>query len=262
MRLLALALGLAVLAGAVAACAAPPTARLTATGAGGWPTGRTFVSSTLTGYTLVAGTHVSLTFSTNGSVSADAGCNNLSGTGRVSGGRLIIGDLRQTQLGCEPGRMNQDEWLARFLTAKPAWSLAGDQLQLASGTVLLTLTDRSVTSPDHELTGTRWVIDASTTGGTAASVPHGISAYLTIDSAGHISGSTGCAPITGTAHIGGTTITVASLAPAKGTCAPQAATVDAAVRDTLRGSVAYTIQADTLILTNPDGHSLHLRASG
>jgi heat shock protein HslJ len=210
----------------------------------------------------VAGTHVALTFRTNGSVSAYAGCNNLSGTGRVSGGRLIIGDLRQTQLACEPGRMNQDQWLARFLTAKPAWNLAGDQLQLASDTVLLTLTDRGATSPGHGLTGTRWVIDASSTGGTVASVPHGISAYLTIDSAGHMSGSTGCAPITGTAHIGSTTITVASLAPAKGTCPPQAAAVDAAIRDTLRGSVGYTIQAGTLTLTNPDGHSLRLRASG
>jgi heat shock protein HslJ len=258
MRLLALALELAVLAGAAAACAGPPAAPLTATGAGGWPAGRTFVSATLTGYTLAAGTHVALTFRPDGSVSAYAGCNTLSGTGRVSGGRLIIGDIRQTQLGCEPGRMNQDEWLARFLTAKPAWNLAGDQLQLASDTVLLTLTDRSVTSPDHGLTGTRWVIDAITTGGTVASVPHGTGAYLTFDSAGHISGSTGCAPITGTAHIGSTTITVSSLAPAKGTCAPQAAAVDAAIRNTLRGSVGYTIQAGTLTLTNPDGHSLRL----
>jgi hypothetical protein len=38
--------------------------------------------------------------------------------------------------------------------------------------------------------------------------------------------------------------------------------VDAAIRDTLRGSVGYTIQAGTLTLTNPDGHSLRLRASG
>jgi heat shock protein HslJ len=136
-RFLALALRVAVLAGAYAACASAPTGAGTSSG---WPTGRTFVSTSLTGHTLVAGTRISLTFHRDGTLSAHAGCNYLSGPGRLSGGRLIIGQLKQTLIGCDPDRMSQDHWLASFLTAKPQWHLAGDQLHLTSGTARLTLT--------------------------------------------------------------------------------------------------------------------------
>jgi heat shock protein HslJ len=137
MRFLALVLRVTVLAGAGVACASAPTGAGTSSG---WPAGRTFVSSSLTGHTLVAGTRIALTFHRDGMLSAYAGCNYLSGPGRLSGGRLIIGQLRQTLIGCDPDRMSQDHWLASFLTAKPRWYLADDQLQLTSGTAQLTLT--------------------------------------------------------------------------------------------------------------------------
>ena len=141
----------------MAACASAPTE---AGNAEGWPAGRTFVSSSLTGYTLVAGTHISLMFHRNGSVRAYAGCNQFTGTGRVSGGRLIIGQLRQTQIGCDPQRMNQDQWLADFLMTRPRWHLAADRLQLTSDTAQLTLTDLGTTSFTRGLAGTRWVVEA------------------------------------------------------------------------------------------------------
>jgi heat shock protein HslJ len=240
----------------MAACASAPTE---AGNAEGWPAGRTFVSSSLTGRTLVAGTRISLTFHRNGSVRAYAGCNQFTGTGRVSGGRLIIGQLRQTQIGCDPQRMNQDQWLADFLTAQPRWHLAGNRLRLTSDTVELTLTDLGITSFTRGLAGTRWVVEAVITGRTASSIAAHGDVYLMFDGTGHISGSDGCAPITGAAVIGNAAVTIA-LAPPTQTCPPPAATADAAIRAILSGTVGYAIRADTLTLTGPDGHRLLLRA--
>jgi heat shock protein HslJ len=137
MKFLAPAMAITILAATVTACATGPTG----TGSSDhWPAGRTFVSSSLTGHTLVAGTRITLTFHRDNSVNAYAGCSQLSGTAHLSGGRLIIGPIRQTLVGCEPSRADQDQWLASFLTANPQWHLAGNQLQLTSGTVQLTLT--------------------------------------------------------------------------------------------------------------------------
>lgn len=257
MRYLALTLAVPVLAGATA-CAVT-------TGSGGdsgWPAGRTFISSSITGHTLVAGTRIALTFQKGGGISAQAGCNTMSGTGRLDGGRLDVSDVAQTEMGCDADRMTQDDWLAGFLTAKPSWRLAGDNLVLDGDPVRLTLTDRKVTNPDRSLTGTRWVVDTIITGDTAASVPSGAIAYLIFDGAGTVTGSTGCVPVTGSTTITGRTITFTGPPPPGRTCTTETGALDAAVRSTLRGTVAYAIDSDTLTLTGPDGHGLGLHATG
>jgi heat shock protein HslJ len=256
LRLTALAGAVAALTGGMVACG---SASNKAGNVGEWPADRTFVSSSLTGRTLVAGTRISLVFHRNGSVSAHAGCNQLTGTGRLAGGRLNISQLRQTMIGCDPQRMNQDQWLAAFLTARPRWHLAGNQLRLTSDAAQLTLTDLGTAGVTRGLAGTRWTIETLGTGQTASSVPAHLDAYLTFDGTGHISGSDGCGPITGTAVIGNATVTIA-LASTSQPCPAPAAAARAAIRATLRGAVRYTIRADTLTLAGPNGHSLLLRA--
>lgn len=137
MKLLAPALAMAILAATVTACAPGAAGADTSDH---WPAGRTFISSSLTGHTLVAGTRITLTFHRDNSVSAYAGCSQLSASAHLSGGRLITGPIRQTLIGCDPSRADQDQWLASFLTANPQWHLAGNQLKLTSSTVRLTLT--------------------------------------------------------------------------------------------------------------------------
>lgn len=137
MRFLAVVVLVTALATAGTACAPAPA------GAGGssdWPAGRTFTSSSLTGHTLVAGTRISLAFHRDGTLSANADCNTMSGSGSVSGGRLIISQLVQTSIGCASDRMNQDQWLTSFLTAKPRWHLADGKVQLTGHAVRMTLT--------------------------------------------------------------------------------------------------------------------------
>ena len=39
---------------------------------------------------------------------------------RIDGGRLVVGDLATTEMGCEPDLMAQDQWLGQLLGAGPA----------------------------------------------------------------------------------------------------------------------------------------------
>ena len=71
--------------------------------------GRSFASSSVTGYELVAGTTVDLTFA-EGRISAVAGCNTQNGEADVVDNTLEVGPLASTMMGCEephhgPGRL-------------------------------------------------------------------------------------------------------------------------------------------------------------
>ncbi|MCJ7710858.1 MAG: META domain-containing protein, partial [Chloroflexi bacterium] len=62
--------------------------------------GRTFLSTDISGRTLVAGSRVRMTFQA-GSLSANAGCNAMSGGYEVVDGRLRTGPMATTEIGCE-----------------------------------------------------------------------------------------------------------------------------------------------------------------
>ena len=74
-----------------------------------------------------------------------------------------------TEMACPGGRMEQDTWVADFLSAGPRMSLDGDQLTLTGSTITMVLTDRRVVDPDRPLAGTRWVVDTIFQGDTASS---------------------------------------------------------------------------------------------
>ncbi len=69
---------------------------------------------------LVAGTRITLNFVADGHrLGAQAGCNQMGGPASFEGGHLVVDDLATTEMGCDPPRHAQDEWLARFLTSRP-----------------------------------------------------------------------------------------------------------------------------------------------
>src|SRR2546423_11077938 len=81
------------------------------------PWGRTFLSTSVTENgrprPVVDGTRISLTFVADGHrLGAQAGCNQMGGPAAFEGGRLVVGDLATTEMGCDAPRHAQDEWLA------------------------------------------------------------------------------------------------------------------------------------------------------
>ncbi len=251
---------LIMLAGCAATTDEPP-------GSGGqdeWPAGRTFLSTAIVESgqpkALVEGTRIRLGFDEEGHVSAHAGCNHMGGSGRLDAGKLVVGDLATTEMGCPGGLHQQDEWIADFLTSGPAMALSGDELTLTGATATITLLDREVADPDRQLVGTAWIIDTIITGDAVSSVPSDAPAVFSIDSSGAFQATTGCAggEVRGQAQLAGDRVilTVTEELP----CAGARNGLDEAVRATLQGELTYEITAARLTLTGPDGAGLGMQA--
>lgn len=99
-------------------------------------------------HTLVDGSTVSLTFKGD-ELSAHAGCNHLMGTAAIVDDNLEVDALGGTEMGCDEALMEQDQWLADFLTSSPTISMtSGTELTLASGEQVLVLTAQPGKGPD------------------------------------------------------------------------------------------------------------------
>src|SRR5687767_1310518 len=145
--------------------------------------GRTFLSTSVTENgqpkPLVEGTRISLRFDgERRQLGAQAGCNSMSGAASFEDGRLVVDDLATTEMGCDPPRHAQDEWVAAFLTGRPRSTLDGPTLTLENGTTRMVLDDRKVADPDRALRGTKWVVDTIVEGESASSVPAGAEAHV------------------------------------------------------------------------------------
>ena len=227
--------------------------------------GRTFLSTGVTENgqprQLVAGTRIRLSFSPDGrSVGAAGGCNQMGGPGRIENGRLVVGDLTMTMMGCDAGRAAQDSWLAAFLTGRPSVQLSSDVLVLTRDTTEIRFLDRTVAEPDRPLAGTHWIVQSLVDREAVSSVPAGAVAYLTLGTDGRFSGNTGCNEMGGGAAVTSTTITFSGAFTTRMACEPDRTRLEQAVLAVLREAISYEIDGDQLRLRHPGGRGLHLRA--
>jgi heat shock protein HslJ len=214
---------------------------------------------------LVPGTHISLFFG-QGTIRADAGCNTMSGDARFENGRLVVGDLAQTEMGCPgDGRHEQDTWVATFLAAGPAYTYDGTTLDLRTSTAEIVLKPKEQVVPDLPLEGTRWDVTHVISGPAAgnddpnAAVSAGMApskAWLQFGD-GKLTGNDGCNQLTGTATVTDDTVSFGDLASTKMACPG----VDTrGVRAVLQGTVTWKITTAVLTLTHPSGAGLQLQA--
>ncbi|MEN9506509.1 MAG: hypothetical protein RI958_2435 [Actinomycetota bacterium] len=233
---------------------------------------RSFIATASTGFTIVEGSRVMLTFE-DGRLSVNAGCNSMSGMYVVVQEALSVEPMAMTEMACEPALMEQDALLAEFLTSGPAISITGDTLTLGDETMGMTLLDREVADPDRPLGGTVWTVTTVIDADAAMSGWGEATASITIELAGGTTDGTIDGTIDGTALVeagcnrGSATVVVTSdtvtfgpLALTKMLCDGPAMELETAVVATLAGTVTYTIEADRLTLTN--GESGLILASG
>lgn len=217
--------------------------------------GRTFLSESVEGYDLVPGTDVRMEF-VDDEVSVDAGCNHLFGNLRIDGDRLFVESMGGTEMGCDPVRHAQDEWISDFLGAGPTYALDGDRLRLTSGEVVLTMLDTEVATPDQPLEGTTWVVDGLVDGDAVSSAP-GAGETTLVFADGEVavrSCNQGSAPVT----VEDDELVVGALVMTKMACEDM--TVESHVAAVLDGRITYTIDASILTLTHPSGKGLVLKA--
>jgi heat shock protein HslJ len=236
-----------------------PAAPATATTA--LPEGRTFVSTGVTAAgqpkALVTGTTIRLQIQAADKISVQAGCNTAAGPARIEGTKLVVEDFATTEVGCEQALQQQDEWIHGFFTARPTWQLTGNDLVLTTADLEMKLTDRAAAEPARSLVDTKWTLNTIVgTGGTASSVPVGVTATMTFTADGRVSGSTGCNSFGGTATIAGNKITFGDVASTRRACNGAAGSLEADVLRVLNGAATFRIEGDRLILDAPDGSGL------
>ncbi|MBA2445924.1 MAG: META domain-containing protein [Nocardioidaceae bacterium] len=218
--------------------------------------GRTFVSTQVRRegkpHRLASKAPIQLGFSES-TLSANAGCNHLSGEGSVDADLLVITSMGGTEMGCEPALMKQDEWLVAFLTAGPTVDTHGNNLTLSSGDAKVELLDEEVANPDLSLTGTRWVLDSfgdsSSDHGVVSSVPSAPQSWLEIKGDQlrfHDTCNAGGARV----EIGPLALRLGEVLKTTADCGPS--DVTGAIAAVLRGEVKHSIEGDQLVLTKAD----------
>ena len=122
---------------------------------------------------------------------ANAGCNSMAGTYRIESGTLVLDPPTQTEMNCGQPLRDQEDWLLEFLSSRPAFRLAGDELTIQSGTVVIRLLDRTIVEPDLTLVGPTWTVDAILEGDAGSDLP-GATATIDFNADGSLTLDAGC----------------------------------------------------------------------
>ena len=231
----------------LAACSAGPGAGVD---------GREFLSTSVTDdgapMALVAGTRIRLAFS-DGRLAASAGCNSIGGDYRIEDGVLVFEGGGMTEMGCDPDRSAQDEWLVALLGSRPTAALDGADLLLTSGATTVALTDREVAEPDLPLTGTTWTVDTIISGDTTSTVPGNAVATFTFSADGRVEVRTGCNTGSGTYEATDDQLRFTGVAVTEMACDGAAGALEAAVLPILGAhAVQYTIDASRMTMQAGD----------
>lgn len=80
-----------------------------------------------------------------GRVSWRARCNMFDAAARLTESRVEIEEVIGTEIGCDPGRHREDEWLTDFFTEDPRWRLDGSELTLSTERAVIELTQSEET---------------------------------------------------------------------------------------------------------------------
>lgn len=213
--------------------------------------GRRFLSTAVTvggaDRPLVPGTRITLGFA-DGQLSASVGCNTMGASYRVDGGRLVIGQAFQTEMGCDPERMAQDEWLFGFLGSGPVARLSSDELVLEGGGTVIRLLDREIAEPDLPLVGPTWTLVSIIEGDAVSSVPEGVVATLRFGADGRVAIQTGCNEGGATFTVADGTLRLGDIITTKRACVGAGTAVEEAVLAVLGQATAVGIDASSLEL--------------
>lgn len=229
------------------------------------PDDRTFLSTSVTeggvSHPLVEGTRIRLAFAGD-DLSVYAGCNYLGfGNARQDDDRLVAGQASGTEMGCDPKRMGQDDWLAEFLTSEPTMRLDGDSLRMTSQDTTIELLDIEVATPDRPLVGTRWRINTILDGQSANSFGAQYEAYLIFRDDGTVRGHTACNAFGAHYEVHGSRLSASRLVATLAPCEGYASELETALLDVLSGDSTIDIETNQLTLTAANGKGVSLQTN-
>lgn len=81
-----------------------------------------------------------LTFSEDGTVTGNSGCNGLGGTYTVEGDQVTFSEVTSTLMACDDPRMAQEDAVHQVLTDTATFKIEGNTLTLTNNDMVLVLT--------------------------------------------------------------------------------------------------------------------------
>ena len=153
-----------------------------------------------------------------------------------------------TEMGCDPEREAQDQWLSGFLASKPAIALVANDLTLTSGATVVRLLDREVAEPDANIVGPTWTVVSIIDGDAVSSVPDGAVATLQFAADGSVLVNTGCNQGQGRWSNAGGGITFSEVILTKKACSGVEGQLEGAMLPILGGKADASIDASMLTL--------------
>jgi heat shock protein HslJ len=219
--------------------------------------GLEFLLDSAEGYTPVPGTTIRLSFDAD-QLSFSAGCNSYSGPYSLCEGKLCASSFGGTEIGCEPARQTQDQWVADFMLASPEVTQVGATLTLAGVDATLEFLDREVADADRPLTGRTWTVDTFIENGAATNFPSQVPPTLEFGVDGKLTLFTTCNGGGGSYTRNGQTLTIASVGITAVECGPtgSAPSEQRMMRVLADGEVSFEIDAGRLtIMRGPIGLS-------
>jgi heat shock protein HslJ len=197
---------------------------------------------------LVPNSRVRLSFTDDGRLIADAGCNSMQSPVDTGDGKLSLDDnLATTAMGCDQPRHAQDDWLSKILLSEPAWKLEADRLTVTSGGTTIALTDRKTVEPDLALDGTKWSLETVISGETASHQAGSEKVWITLNG-DRVTGSTGCNELQGVVARGTGELTFGEIATTRRACPGDAGKLEQTLLTTLKGGLTYEVDSNRLKL--------------
>jgi heat shock protein HslJ len=203
--------------------------------------GRTFLSTAVTGQTLIEGTQVAVSFE-EGNVAVVAGCNTQFGAYAIEDDMLVMKVPASTMMMCDDESTAQDAWIAEMLGGPPTIGLDGDTLTLADDDITITLVDADGLDAQAGDALGLWSIDSLGD----EDAPEGASLVVSEDT---VSLATGCNRATGGYTVDGDTVTVGPLAATLMACEPLI-TWETNLLSFFANPLNFTVDDDTLTLSD------------
>lgn len=123
---------------AISACSAQNTEEPSASLMGSWKL--TSFGSAGTTSPAVEGSDAELTFSEDGTVAGNSGCNGFGGNYTVEGDQVTFSEIVSTLIACEEPLMAQEAAVLQTLTDTASYKIEGNSLTLTNNDTVLVLT--------------------------------------------------------------------------------------------------------------------------
>jgi heat shock protein HslJ len=197
-----------------------------------------------------------------GRVGGTAACNSYGGSVEVDGERLVLGDLSQTEMACDPPVMAAEAAYLAALRGVDSISGEGKSLVLAGAGVELRF-EPLVPPPTAKLVDADWELDTLLEGD-VASTPLDPPPTLRLGADGAITGSTGCRSFRGRYVVRGDEVIVTRLevddAATAGVCPHEVVEQERVVFDVLGDGFTAEVEDDRLTVTSSGAYGLVYRA--